>query len=182
MINKNKTSLVAKNYANALVEISKQDNSFNQTKTLLYQIIDTIKSSKNLTLIMGNSAISYSNKIEIIDCIFKNKIDNKILNFLKILIEKNRFSEFESIVQAYDEMVDNFEKKISVEVVSSIELDPDIKGKVLNKLEQKLKCEIIPQWSIDESLIAGLMFKFGDFVIDTSVKSKLESLSKYMLR
>ena len=182
MTNDNKISIISKNYANALIEISKQDNSYEKIRTQLYQVKDTINSSNDLKLVMENSSITYLNKIEIINSIFKNKIDDKILNLLKILIEKNRFSEIESITAAYDELIDNLEKKLNVEIVSSVELEPDIKGKVLNKLEQKLKCEVVPQWSIDENLIAGLLFKFGDFVIDTTVKSKLENLSKYMLR
>ena len=181
-MDKNKISLISKNYANALIEISKQDDSFENFKTQLQQVSDTINSSNDLKLVMDNSSVSYINKIEIIENIFKDKIDLRILNLLKILIEKNRFDEFDSITQAYCEIADNFERKKDVEIISSVELEIDIKGKILNKLEQKLHSEVMPRWTIDESLIGGLVFKFGDVVIDTSIKSKLENLSKYMLR
>lgn len=181
-MDKNKISLISKNYANALIEISKQDNSFEKFKTQLQQVSDTINSSNDLKLVMDNSSVSYINKIEIIENIFKDKIDLRILNLLKILIEKNRFDEFDSITQAYCEIADNFERKKDVEIISSVELEIDIKGKILNKLEQKLHSEVMPRWTVDESLIGGLVFKFGDVVIDTSIKSKLENLSKYMLR
>lgn len=181
-MDKNKISLISKNYANALIEISKQDNSFENFKTQLQQVSDTINSSNDLKLVMDNSSVSYINKIEIIENIFKDKIDLRILNLLKILIEKNRFDEFDSITQAYCEIADNFERKKDVEIISSVELEIDIKGKILNKLEQKLHSEVMPRWTVDESLIGGLVFKFGDVVIDTSIKSKLENLSKYMLR
>ena len=181
-MDKNKISLISKNYANALIEISKQDNSFEDFKIQLQQVSDTINSSNDLKLVMDNSSVSYINKIEIIENIFKDKIDLRILNLLKILIEKNRFDEFDSITQAYCEIADNFERKKDVEIISSVELEIDIKGKILNKLEQKLHSEVMPRWTVDESLIGGLVFKFGDVVIDTSIKSKLENLSKYMLR
>ncbi len=181
-MDKNKISLISKNYANALIEISKQDDSFENFKTQLQQVSDTINSSNDLKLVMDNSSVSYINKIEIIENIFKDKIDLRILNLLKILIEKNRFDEFDSITQAYCEIADNFERKKDVEIISSVELEIDIKGKILNKLEQKLHSEVMPRWTVDESLIGGLVFKFGDVVIDTSIKSKLENLSKYMLR
>lgn len=181
-MDKNKISLISKNYANALIEISKQDDSFENFKTQLQQVSDTINSSNDLKLVMDNSSVSYINKIEIIENIFKDKIDLRILNLLKILIEKNRFDEFDSITQAYCEIADNFERKKDVEIISSVELEIDIKGKILNKLEQKLHSEVMPRWTVDGSLIGGLVFKFGDVVIDTSIKSKLENLSKYMLR
>ncbi len=181
-MSENKISQISKNYAKALIEISKQDNSFVSVKTGLYNALSTIDASRDLKLVTDNSAISIAKKIEIIEEIFRDKIDDKVLNLLKILLEKNRFSELEGIVQAYNEMSDSFEQKKNVEIVSAFNLDDDVKGQILNKLEHKLNCDVIPEWTVNENIIAGLIFKFGDFVIDTSVKSKLENLSKYMLR
>ena len=178
----NHISLISKNYAKALIEISKQDSSFLSEKNNLELAFETINSSSDLKLVMNNSSVSAAKKIEIIEEIFKDKISLNVLNLLKILIEKGRFNELENIVIAYNEMSDNLEKRKNVEIISSFDLDVDIKGQILNKLEKKLNSEVIPQWTIDESIIAGLIFKFDNSVIDTSVKSKLEKLSKNMLR
>ena len=45
-------------------------------------------------------------------------------------------------------------------------------------LEHKLNKEITPIWTVDKGLIAGLAFKIDDCVIDTSIRAKLENLSK----
>lgn len=181
-MSKNHISLISKNYAQALMDISKQDNSFQLVKINLEIALDTINSSSDLKLVMNNTSVSISKKIEIIEEIFDGKIDLRILNLLKILIEKDRFGELENIVIAYNEMFDNLEKRKNVEIISSFDLDVDVKGQILNKLEKKLSIEVVPQWTVDESIIAGLIFKFDNSVIDTSIKSKLEKLSKNMLR
>lgn len=178
----NKISLISKNYAKALLEISKQNNSFSDVKTDLSKALDVVDSSYDLKLVMNNSSVSSGKKIEIIEEIFKDKISSNVLNFLKILIAKGRFDEFENIVRAYNDMSDSLEKRKNVEIISSFDLDVDIKGQILNKLEKKLSSDVIPQWTVDKSIIAGLVFKFDNSVIDTSVKSKLKKLSKYMLR
>lgn len=175
-------SLISKNYAKALMDISMQNDSVVSIKADIAKALDVLNSSYDLKLVMDNSSISTSKKIEIIEEIFKDKISQQILNLLRILVEKGRFDEFENIVLAYNEMADNLENRKNVEIISSFDLDVDIKGKILSKLEKKLNSEVIPQWSIDESIIAGLVFRFEDSIIDTSVKSKLEKLSKYMLR
>ena len=117
-MSENKISQISKNYAKALIEISKQDNSFVSVKTGLYNALSTISVSQDLKLVTDNSAISVAKKIEIIEEIFRNKIDDKVLNLLKILLEKNRFSELEGIVQAYNEMTDSFEQRKNVEIIS----------------------------------------------------------------
>ena len=58
----------------------------------------------------------------------------------------------------------------------------ETKSNILFKLERKLQCEVIPHWSIDENIIAGLQFKFDDYVIDSSVRNKIENLSKNISR
>lgn len=174
-------STISKNYAKALMETIEQ-KSFEKIEKQLTQIAQVIESSEDLRIVMSNSSISTSTKIEIIDSIFNKKIDSKLLNLLKILIEKNRFNEFESIRAEYSNMLEKRSNKKTVEVFSSIELNFENKSNVLFKLEHKLGCEITPIWKVDKTLIAGLAFKIDDCVIDTSVRAKLADLSKNINR
>lgn len=175
-------STTSKNYAQALMDIATEHNSFEELEKQIEEVSQTLDSSNDLQIVMSNSSISASKKIEILDEIFKDKIDITLLNFLKILVEKNRFNEFKSIKLAFIEMVEKHSNKKTVEVISPITLNFENKTNVLFKLEHKLGCEIHPIWSVDESLIAGLVFKFDDYTIDTSIRTKLENLSKNINR
>ncbi len=177
-----KTSVISKNYAKALLEAAQESGDYSCYATQLEEIINVLNNSKDLQIVMANSAISTSKKIEIVNEIFGNKIDHKLLNFIKILIEKNRFNEFETIKEIYNEEISKLSNKTKVEITSPIDLDFEKKTAILFKLEHKLNTEVIPIWNIDESLIAGLIFKIGDCVIDTSVKTKLENLSNEINR
>ena len=175
-------STISKNYAKALMEIATEQKSFEKIEKELNQISETINSSKDLRIVMSNSSISSATKIEIINEIFEEKIDTKLLNFLKILVDKNRFNEFEAIQIEYMNMLQKRSNKKTVEVYSPIELNFENKSNVLFKLEHKLGCEIAPIWKVDKTLIAGLAFKIDDCVIDTSVRAKLQNLSKNINR
>lgn len=173
-------SSISKIYASALAEADFPSSE--QVRQQLTGILQTIKQSKDLEIVMGNGSISTSKKIEIINSVFKDKIDEKLLNFLKILIKKNRFREIYSIFNAYNQILDKKSNKKNVEIISSINLDENMKNIILERLQQKLSCSVIPDWHVDESIIAGLEFKFDDYVIDSSVRSKLKLLSKSILR
>ena len=175
-------STISKNYAEALMEIATEQKSSEKIEKQLNQIFETIESSEDLRIVISNSSISTSTKIEIIDEIFKKSIDKKLLNFLKLLVEKNRFNEFEAIKTEFSNMLQKQSNKRTVEVYSPIELNFENKSNVLFKLEHKLGCEIAPIWKIDKSLIAGLAFKIDDCVIDTSIRAKLANLSKNINR
>lgn len=175
-------STVSKNYAQALLEIAAENNSYEQIKNQLEEVAQVLHSSKDLQIVMSNSSISAAKKIDILDDIFGAKIDKKILNFLKLLVEKNRFMEFDSILTSYNDKIDRLANIKNVEIISAIDLNFETKTNILFKLEHKLNCEIVPHWHTDKNIIAGLTFKFDDYVIDTSVRNKIENLSKNISR
>ena len=66
--------------------------------------------------------------------------------------------------------------------INNEDLDEVIKTKIMYKLKNKFKSEILPDWQKDEEIIGGLVFKFDDNVLDTSIRYKLKDLSKNIMR
>jgi hypothetical protein len=60
-------STISKNYAKALMEIATEQKSSEKIEKQLNQIFETIESSEDLRIVISNSSISTSTKIEIID-------------------------------------------------------------------------------------------------------------------
>ncbi len=175
-------SAISQKYADALTKCATELGGANHFGHQLNEISEVIDSSEDLKIIMSNFSVSISKKLEILNEIFNGKIDQKLLNFLKILVEKGRFDEFKAIKYAYEKNIQKILNIKTVEVTSPIKLNFENKSNILFKLEHKLNCEIKPVWKVDDSLIAGLTFKFDDCVIDTSIRTKLENLSKTILR
>lgn len=167
-----KVSTSAITYAKSLFEAD--NNALSDLNTVL----DVIKSSKEFELTMLNPSISLQTKYEIIDEIFKKELDEKVLNFIKILVEKNRFNEFNQIIQAYSDELDNMNNIKRVEVVSAVELSDEQKQKTIEKLQMRLNKEVKVNWALDTNIIGGLVIKIDDDIIDTSLKNKLDKLSK----
>lgn len=167
-----KVSTSAITYAKSLFEAD--NNALSDLNTVL----DVIKSSKEFELTMLNPSISLQTKYEIIDEIFKKELDEKVLNFIKILVEKNRFNEFNQIIQAYSDELDNMNNIKRVDVVSAVELSDEQKQKTIEKLQIRLNKEVKVNWALDTNIIGGLVIKIDDDIIDTSLKNKLDKLSK----
>ena len=80
-----RVSTVSKNYAKALLDVADEFNSLDLIKTQLDDIKSVLQSSKDLQIVMENSSISSAKKIEILTSIFGSKIDEKLMNFLKLI-------------------------------------------------------------------------------------------------
>ena len=116
-----------------------------------------------------------------IDEIFSDSIQENVKNFLKVIIEKKRFNELNGIIASFTKKLDEINSIKRVEVTSAIEMDENIKQRILEKLQLKLHQNVIAEWKIDTDIIGGLIVKIDDDVIDSSLRCKLENLSKHII-
>lgn len=175
-------SLSAKNYSKALVEMVR-DNviSFEDLSKDLATVSEILETSQDLRLTLENPTVSEEVKSQIVEEVFKNEVHPQVVSFLKVLIDKNRFSEFSQIKADYEIKLDDVNKIQAVEITSAVELREEYRERILQKLGEKLQKNIRPNWKVDENIIAGLIYRINDNVIDTSIKSKLDKLNKNLM-
>ena len=175
--------LIAERYSDALVEIAKDGKlTYAKISTDLELIKNTLSQSKDLDEFLTNPITSVEDKKEIIDKVFSGEIDVLIINFLKVLIDKNRFSAFGDVLDAYNTSLDDVNNISRIQVVSAVEMPEDAKNRLKEKLEAKLKKNVVLDLEINPEIIAGLVIKIGDNIIDVSLKHKLEDLSKSIIK
>ena len=85
-------------YAQSLLEL---DLDNNQVLRELSEINEVLTSSKELVMTLSNPTINISHRTEILEQIFRNKIDDRMFRFLQILTEKNKISRFEAITECF---------------------------------------------------------------------------------
>lgn len=163
---------ISNNYAQALFETGSNFGADLRT------VLETINSSTDFVNVISNPAIDTKVKYSIIDEVFGGKIASEVVKFIKILVEKERFGEFEGIYNCYITKVDEANDIQEVEIVSAISLNETQKKEIENKLSEKLNKKIVSEWVTDENIIGGIVFKIGDDVIDTSLKKSLDDISK----
>lgn len=115
--------------------------------------------------------ISKKNKLSI------DNLDVHMSNFLRLLFENKRIFVLTGISNMYEELLLELNNKLSVEVVSAVELSKKNINVLSKLIEKKYKQEVDMNINIDQSLIAGLKIKIGDRVIDGSMSTKLDRLA-----
>lgn len=178
-----KNILVADRYADALIKIAQEGKlTFVKISTDLATIKDILNQSKDLDIFLTNPLTSIDDKKEILEKVFSSEIDALIINFLKVLVDKNRFSVFNEIFDSYNKYLDNINNISRVKVISAVAMSKETESRLKEKLEAKLRKNIVLDLCIDPNIIAGLVIKIGDNIVDMSLKHKLEDLSKNITR
>lgn len=178
-----KNILIADRYSDALVELAKDGKlTYEKISSDLNLIQVTLEQSNDLKEFLVNPLISSDDKKEILTRVFSNEISEFIVNFLKVLIDKNRFSAFDEILDSFKKSMDDINNISRIQVTSAVAMSEEAKKRLTVKLEEKLKKNVILDLNINSEIIAGLVIKMGDNVIDMSLKHKLEDLSKSITR
>lgn len=178
----NENKLVSERYAQALLELVSDNLSKEDILKELLDITESVKGSDDLNKVMTSPVISDDEKKNVISKLFENTTNKVILNFLKLLIDKNRFSMLESITKEYKNEINRLNNLLSINVTSAINLTEDEKSAIKDKLSNILNKNIELEWATNPDIIAGLVFEVGDNIIDNSLRHKLQDLSRNIMK
>ena len=171
--------IISKAYGEALFELAIEKNELESIAEQVNVLANAFAENPELVKLISHPKISKEEKINVIETIFKGRMSDDIVGFLVIIVEKDRGSEIEDILKLFQAKVREY-KKIGVALVTSaIELSTEQKQKVEQKLLQQTAYESFEvEYKVDASLIGGMIIRIGDRVVDSSIRSKLDNLTK----
>ena len=153
------------------------DTVANDFKSLL----TLTKKVKKLNSFFISPVINLIKKPKIVDSLFKGKINPLTINFIKLLIARNREMYINEIMEDYLELKDEKEGYIKASVKSTFPLDSERKNKIKNKIDETYNLKSIIDFQIDESLLGGFTIQLNDTILDASVKRQLELLKNKLI-
>lgn len=169
-------------YALALYEVAKEKDKVDEYINDLREICDLIENNKDFYEVVKHPQISTKNKKRTFINIFKGKIDEELLSFLLILIEKDRILYLREKLNQMEKI--DLERKniLSAVVKTAVPLLESEISNLQEKLEKQYNKKIIMTTEIDKSLLGGVYVRVGNDVIDGTIKSKLEEMKDIMLK
>lgn len=169
-------------YALALYEVAEEKGKILEYLEDLQEICNIIYGSEEFYQLIKHPQISTVRKKETFRNVFEGKIDNELLSFLLILIEKDRILYLREKLKQMEEIYLKRINRTYAHVKSVVPLNEEQVEKLTKKLENKFNTQIILDQQIDKSIIGGLYIRVGDHIIDDTIKSKLDEMKSMMLR
>ncbi len=176
-----KNETAAKRYARALLESSVEKNEVDVVREDLNLVNEVINKSSELKNVILNPTFNEGKVEEIIFDVFNSKISEITLNFIKMVLKSHRMDMFEDISYWYCEFDDKLKNKLKISITSAVVLNDETKERLKQKLENKFKKTILLNYTVDESIIGGIVIKAEDKIIDGSIKSRYERLKSSLL-
>jgi F-type H+-transporting ATPase subunit delta len=103
-------------------------------------------------------------------------------NLLKVLVDHGRLIDAVEIAAEFRRLVREREQQLEVAVTTPIELSDELRTKLERSLSESTGKQVNLHASVDPDIIGGLIVRYGDTLVDTSLRGRLESLRQQLSR
>lgn len=167
---------IAGRYAQALYEIAEQEKKVDELEQELLAVEQLLVENPDLRKILLNPQITPDEKKELLKKLFEGRISEITGNFLALLIDHRREAFLGDIVAEFVAAANAGRNIVTAQVTSAVELSNKEKGKILTVLNRLAGKKVQITYAVDPLLIAGVVVRMGDKVIDGSIRTRLTSL------
>ncbi len=170
-----KDKVVVSRYAEAFIGLAKETCGIDRALEDMVVVKNIVRDNPGFSDLMHNPEISYSEKCLIIEAVARDGLDEQIRNFLKLLVEKNRFDIFLDAAE-YLRAKYSHQGQVDVLLRTAFPLELDLIKRIEDVLKKKFKQNLRFYIDLDGSLLGGVQVVVGNTIIDGSVAKRLNDL------
>ncbi|MBB5710334.1 F0F1 ATP synthase subunit delta [Sphingomonas xinjiangensis] len=168
-------------YATALFEIARDANTLPQVEASLVTVRQALTASAELRLLVNSPVVTRTEAARAVAAAAGVlQLDGTTTNFLGVLAQNRRLKELPTMIRAFRQLAATHRGETTAEVVSAHPLDAGQVDALKQQLRTRLGRDVNVDLSVDPSLLGGLVVKIGSQMIDSSIKTRLNSLAHAM--
>lgn len=172
---------VSGRYATALFELALEERKIDEVAGNLARFDALIEGSDDLARLVRSPVFSAGEQVRAIDALLaKAGISGIAANFIRLVARNRRLFVFRDAVRAFAALVAQHRGEIGAEVVSAAPLSAGQVKALKGALKKAMGKDVTLDERVDAALIGGLVVKVGSRMIDTSIRTKLDSLKLAM--
>ena len=174
-------STIARNYAEALLDLAKRANDLRGWGTLIQSIADAMNRDEKLRVFLETPRVDAGTKNAILRRALADRAPSKFVRFVESVVTHRRQMLIPEIAQEYLDLVDAAENRMHANVTVAREADDKTRKLIADRLSKVFNKTVVPHLVVDSRIIGGVIVRVGDTVMDGSVRRKLGTLRHRML-
>jgi ATP synthase F1 delta subunit len=168
---------IAQVYARALFEVAKEHGELDSVRDELNAFTEALNDSRELAVFFFSPYFSSEEKKSGLRRVVTGA-DPIFMNFLEALLERHRMPVIFRIRARYEGLWDEENRLLPVEVTSSIELDEETVRSIGQRIGEQTGQKVELSSKVDPEIIGGIVLRVGTFVLDASIRNRLNQLRK----
>lgn len=168
----------ARLYGGSMYDLAAEEGRSGEILTQMETARELFRENPEYIRLLQEPSIALATRLGLIDEAFAGGCDRYLVNFIKLLCERNLLNEFASCTEEYIHRY-HIDNGISeARVISAVPLEEAQKEALKAKLEKMSGHTVQLTVSIDPTLLAGVRVELDGKELDGSVKSRLAAVSR----
>ncbi len=173
---------VAGRYARSLFELAEETGAISATENDLGRFEALLEGSDDLRRLIESPVFSSDEQLKAITAVLDGaKIGGLVGNFLRVVAQNRRLFAIPQMIRAFREIAADARGEATADVTAAHALSADQERALQAALKEVVGKDVTLKVTVDPSLLGGLVVRVGSRQIDTSLKTKLNSL-KFSLK
>ncbi|MDP9000498.1 MAG: ATP synthase F1 subunit delta, partial [Myxococcota bacterium] len=174
-------SVVARRYAQALLELGVEQGQLERVVDEMATFGHSWETSADLRNAIENPLVPHAAKKAVVsDLADRIGATSTVRNALMVLVDRRRAAALPYIARMLGELADARRGLVRAEVTTATPLGDAYYARLQAQLEKMTGKRVVIDRRTDASLIAGIVTRIGDRIIDGSLRTRLQSLRDAM--
>ncbi|MBV8917937.1 F0F1 ATP synthase subunit delta [Bradyrhizobium sp.] len=172
---------VSGRYATALFELARDAQSIDAVLADLAQFDRLLAESDDLKRLVRSPVFSADTQMKALSAVLeKAEISGVSANFLKVLTANRRLFAVADVIRAFRALVAKFKGEATADVTVAEALSDTNLDALKAALKSVTGKDVTLNVKVDPSIIGGLVVKLGSRMVDSSLRTKLNSIKNAM--
>ena len=171
---------IASRYAEALFDLAQQQGKTAEYEEALVALAQVIDASSDLREVLTHPEIPLQQKERLINSAFQGKVAPEVLSLLFLLIRRGHDPDMRTVHDIFVLRWNQVRRLQPVTVTSAVPLSGEQTSALASALSRRTGATVQIEQAVDPELIAGIVVRIGDRVIDASARTVLEGLRESM--
>ena len=174
--------IIAKRYANALVQLAEKQNAVDKTKADLAALTSAVDALPALQKLFASPVFTPENKTAVIqELADRLGMQPATKRFLEHLAETGRIRYVREMNEAFLEILAERTNRAMARLTTAAAISPADLAEIKKKLEALTGKQVDIDAKIDASLIGGAKAQIGSTVYDGSIKNQLTKMRNQLM-
>lgn len=175
--------LVSKTYGDALFELALEENAVDMLAEEVQAVSEILRENEDLLKLLNHPKISKEEKLQIIENVFKGRVSDYLTGFLKLVVNKDRYQEIPAIFSLFLDKVKEYRNIGVAHVTTAVKMNDVQKKQLIKRLLDTTSYQSFEMhYEVEEELIGGMVIRIGDRIVDSSIRTKLEEMSRSLMK
>ena len=173
---------LAKEYGEGLYELARDERLLEDMHGEIVEIAALLKAQPDFTRLLTSRAIERDKRLEVVDDTFKGRCHAYIVNFMKLLVEKERFDCFLDAAEWFHRRYNEDFGIVEARVTSAVALSDDDQAALRQKLQEMSHKTVSLITRVDPTLIGGIRVEMDGKRYDNTIQNKLSRLKQSLVQ